>query len=96
MNMKPYTTAVTLFTLAAALLAAPASAEKKEPEARVPQSVSKAGTTAAPWVFAQYERRRATCTLDERQHPAGATACLKGEQMLCSPQGSWIKTGKAC
>ena len=46
----------------------------------------------APWLVAQ----TATCDLDGRRVPSGASYCREGRVWVCSASGTWTNTNKPC
>jgi hypothetical protein len=46
----------------------------------------------APWLVAQ----SATCELEGRRVPAGASYCREGRLWLCTASGTWSNTNKPC
>jgi len=79
---------VTMAALLAAVLALPSQA--RAPQERAPQQ-----QPATSLILAQ-ARGDATCELDGRRVPQGATVCQQGQTMRCTARGSWEKSGKPC
>ena len=48
------------------------------------------------WLLLAQAGGEATCELDGRRVPQGATVCQQGQTMRCTARGSWEKTGKPC
>jgi len=78
---------VTIAALLAAMLAPPSQA--RAPQERTPQQ------PAASLILAQ-ARGDATCELDGRRVPQGASYCEAGRVVRCTARGSWEKTDKRC